>query len=118
MGDHAAYISADCPLVWLNASFGFLAVVLVLILTVCIFWGMYQLIKMKRENGQESGELAILTFALCIRTVLALAANVFLITTSDVGILMMGNAYDIIPLMFFLTAGAETGTRGEKVTAR
>ena len=82
MGDHAAYISADCPLVWLNASFGFLA------------------------------------FALCVRTVLALAANVFLITTSDVGILMMGNAYDIIPLMFFLTAGAETGTRGEKVTAR
>ncbi|MBQ8231375.1 MAG: hypothetical protein IJZ34_05555 [Lachnospiraceae bacterium] len=118
MGDHAAYLSADCPLVWLNTSFGFPAVLLVLLLAVCIFRGMYQLVKRKRENGQEYGELAILAFALCVRTVLALAANVFLITTSDVGIFMMGNAYDIIPLMFFLIAGAETGTRGEKVTAR
>ena len=103
----AARIPADCPLAWIHTEYGIAAALIVLVLLAGIFYGMYRLVRMRREERLPAGELMILCFALLFRSVLALAANLFLITSSDVCILMMGNSYDAIPLLFVLFSGTE-----------
>lgn len=96
-------LSRGCPLAWISYAKGPVAMLLVLALETGLLYGVVSLAKKEMEEDPWQVLPGILAAALISRAVLGLAADLFLITSSKMGVLLLKNPGDIIAVVY-LTA--------------
>lgn len=93
---------ASCPLVWIKYVKGAAVCFFVVALEAFLLYALVSLAKKRRcERGTKPLPL-VLVAALLIRSALGLFADMFLITSTDVGVLLLRNPGDILIILYFV----------------
>lgn len=110
---YVSRLSRSCPLAWINYTKGPAAMALVLALELGLLYCVVSLAK--QEAGKNPGQAlpGILAAALIGRTVLGLAADLFLITWSNMGVLLLNNPGDVIIILYLIAWPWEGGREGD-----
>ena len=94
-------LPSHTPLAWLHSLYGTGAVLLVCVLLAAVLLLCF---RCSHQTLQNQPMYLYLTHLLILRTVLGLVLNLFLITSSNIGILMMGNPGDVVTVLVILTS--------------
>lgn len=121
------WISEDiygCPLFWVKYQKGWLPALIMLIMEITLLICIVMLIKNKGAGKKDF--IKVLLISVLLHTILGLFADLFLITSTDIGMLMLRNPADIL-LVLYLVFGehqipvllreerkAETGGSGDE----
>lgn len=99
--EHAMFTIEQCPLLCIKYAGGMMTVVFVLVLESLL---LYCLILEFRKDGETEDRTLrkVLLAALVIHSILGLFAELFLITSTDVGLLLLRNPGDVIIILYLL----------------
>lgn len=92
---YVAWLSCDCPLFWIHYLKGPVNTIVILALEALLLYCLFMLAKQQKETLPQ-----VLLTALIILAVLGLPAELFLIATPNVGLLLLRNPGDVIVVLY------------------
>ena len=96
----AARVPENCPLVWIRCVGGFPMALLVLMLEIFLMYSLIILVRQTDVQSRRGMLLRVVTMAFLIKTVLGVAAELFLFTSTGVGLPLLRKPEDILWILF------------------
>lgn len=93
----------SCPLSYMNLRIGPAAVLMVvLLMSLLVFFCFRLTARRGDENGAVRGMMFSVSLSFAVKTLIGLGTEAFLIRSSSVGIPLLSNAADVVPLVLLL----------------